>query len=394
MRQKLGGRAGARVAAGLVAVVACALAGALTADGPRASSPSPPPGDDGLRLPPRGSVSAQFLDGSLPVFVVHHQDGGVSVLDAHSPHLGNKLLAWCEDGRAFLDVQHGSAFDEHGRYTAGPAPTGMVPYEAVRVSGGAVEVGQRRPAPPRGSDIDPSSEAACWTEYGRLPPSEYLAHHTGGDAATPEQAVAAGDAQGVVVDGLLERLGDRPPRLCGGPAPGGLPRCPSGAPVVTMTNAIHPEADSYQQSEGRFLIDVTAGQVTALTFTPMVVAERYGHFRGRSRYRGELHLPGAYDEDAFMSVGDASGRTDIDEALWLRSYTGPTTVGTFSDDTAAVYIGNPGRVSVQAQQADGATVATLGQLRAALRAGTLASTSFTVVVDVRSRAVVALRQQR
>jgi TctA family transporter len=95
-----------------------------------------------------------------------------------------------------------------------------------------------------------------------------------------------------------------------------------------------------------------------------------------------------------MSVGDASGRTDIDEALWLRSYTGPTTVGTFSDDTAAVYIGNPGRVSVQAQQADGATVATLGQLRAALRAGTLASTSFTVVVDARSRAVVALRQQR
>jgi hypothetical protein len=345
-----------------------------------------------LRLPPSGSVSAQFLDGS-PVFVVHHEAGDVSVLDAHSPHLGNKLLAWCQDGRAFIDVQHGSAFDEHGRYTSGPAPGGMTPHD-VEVVAGEVEAGARRPAPPRGSDTDPSSTDACWTEYGRLPPAEYLAHHAGGDAVTPEQAVAAGDAQEVAVDGLLERIGDRPPRLCGDPAPRGLPRCPSDAPVVTVERVIDPEPDSYQQSEGRFLIDVTAGRLTALTFTPVVLAERFGYFRGRSQYRGELHLPGAYDEDGFMVVGTASGRPDAREALWLRSYTGPTTIGTFSDDTAAVHISDPGRVSVRARLADSSTITTLAQLRKALRAGTLASTSFTVVVDKRTQAVIALRQQR
>ena len=392
-RQKLAARGAARVTAGLVAIVACALAGSLTVDGPRASSPSPPPRNDGLRLPLRGSVSAQFLDGSLPVFVVHHQDGGVSVLDAHSPHLGNKLLAWCEDGRAFIDVQHGSAFDEHGRYTFGPAPTGMTPYE-VEVVAGEVNAGAARQAPPRGSETDPSSGDACWTEYGRPPPSKYLAHHTGGDAATPELAVAAGDAQGVVVDGLLERIGDRPPRLCGDPAPRGLPRCPRDAPIVMVEEVIDPEDDSYQQSEGRFVIDVRAGRVTALMYTPVVLAERFGYYRGRDQYRGELHLPGAYDENAFMSVGHTSGRTDVDEALWLRSYTGPTTVGTFSDDTAAVHIPDPGRVSVRAQLADGSTITTLAQLRQALRSGTLASTSFTVMVDKRSQSVVALRQQR
>ena len=392
-RPQLAGRRSLRVAAGLVAVVLCALAGSLTVNGPRASSAPTRLRDDGLQVPPRGSVTAAFLDGSRPVFLVHHAGGGVSVLDAHSPHLGNKLLAWCEDGRAFIDVQHGSAFDEHGRYTFGPAPTGMTPYE-VEVVAGEVNAGAARQAPPRGSDTAASVTGACWAPDGSLPPAEYLAHYTGSDAMTPEQAVAAGDAQGVVVDGLLERIGERPPRLCGQPAPRGLPRCPRDAPIVGLKEAIDPEADSYQQSEGRFVVDVTAGRVTALTFTPMVVAERFGYYQGRDQYRGELHLPGAFDEDAFMSVGDASGRADVDEALWLRSYTGPTTVGTFSDDTAAVHIPDPGRVSVRAQLADGSAVTTLAQLRKALRAGTLVSTSFTVVVDKRSQAVIALRQQR
>ncbi|MDQ3708469.1 MAG: hypothetical protein M3387_04030 [Actinomycetota bacterium] len=346
-----------------------------------------------LRLPPRGSVSAQLLDGSQPVFVVHHTDGDVSVLDAHSPHHGNKLLAWCEDGRAFLDVQHGSAFDEHGRHTFGPAPGGMTPY-AVEVVAGQVKTGPRRPAPPRGSDTDPSATGECRAADDSLPPAEYLAHHTGDEATTPEQAVAAGDAQGVVVDGLLERIGDRPPQLCGAPAPRGLPRCPRGAPVVVLEEAIDPDDDSYQQSEGRFVIDVTAGRVTALTYTPVVLAERFGYYRGRDQYRGALHLPGSYAEDGFVWIGEPSRQPVVNEAFWLRSYTGPSTVGTFSDDSAAVHIFDSGRVSVRAWLADGSTITTLAQLRTALRAGTLASTSFTVVVDKRTQAVIALRQQR
>lgn len=390
---QLAGRRSARVAAALVAVVLCALAGSLTVDGPRASSAPTRRHQEGLRLPPHGSVSAQFIDGSRPVFVVHHADGGVSVLDAHSPHLGNKLLAWCEDGRAFIDVQHGSAFDEHGRYTFGPAPGGMTPY-AVEVVGGGVNAGAARQAPPRGLNTDASSTGACWADDGSLPRAEYMAHHTGSDATTPEQAVAAGDAQGLVIDGLLERIGDRPPRLCGDPAPRGLPRCPPDAPVVTLEATIDPEADSYQQSEGRFVIDVAAGRVTALTYTPVVLAERFGYYRGREHVRGELHLPGSYAEDLFVWIGEPSRRPAAKEAFWLRSYTGPTTVGTFSDDSAAVHIPHPGRVSVRAQLANGSAVTTLAGLRKALRAGKLASTSFTVVIDKSSQAVIALRQQR
>ncbi|MDQ3537338.1 MAG: hypothetical protein M3415_00860 [Actinomycetota bacterium] len=390
-----GRRGAARTGVALLAMVLCGVIGSLTMSVPRPLPTVAGVDETGLRLPPRGSVSAQFLD-SRPVFVVHDQNGGVSVLDARSPHLvGRKLLAWCEDGRAFIDVQHGSAFDEHGRYTFGPAPRGMASYDVVALPAGAVTAGARRPGPPRGSETDSSSPAACWPEDGSpLSPDEYLAHHSGIDAATPEQAVMAGNARGLVVDGLLERIGDLPPRLCGDAPPRGLPRCPSDAPIVTEERAIDPEADSYQQSEGRFVIDVAAGRVTALTYTPMVLAERSGYFRGRSRYRGALHLPGAYDEEGFMSVGQAPGRAGVNEALWLRSYTGPTTVGTFTDDTAAVHIPNPDSVSVRAQRADGSTVTTLAQLRNALRAGSLASTSFTVAVDKRTQAVVALRQQR
>ncbi len=39
-----------------------------------------------LAVPPRGDVAPDFLPDGRPVFVVHHDDGTVSVVDAFSSH--------------------------------------------------------------------------------------------------------------------------------------------------------------------------------------------------------------------------------------------------------------------------------------------------------------------
>lgn len=109
-------------------------------------------GERALTVPTTGGVAAAFLDGQ-PVFVVHHADGGVQVLDAASPHDPfPKVLAWCEPARAFEDLWHGSIFRANGSYIGGPAPTGMASYEILSRDGGSVRVGDRGPAPSRGEE--------------------------------------------------------------------------------------------------------------------------------------------------------------------------------------------------------------------------------------------------
>lgn len=208
------------------------------------------------------------------------------------------------------------------------------------------------------------------------------------------------DTERLGLDGLLERVGLQPPRLCGNPAADGLPRCPSDAPVVDVYElggrVSDPEqTDSYDQSDGRFVVDVGNGRITSLTLTPLF-ASRFGFFRGSDEYSGELHLPADYGEENFLVIGlpDAA-EPDGDGDLWLRNVASPYAAdGRTTNETGAVFILRPAAVEVQATSSTGTAITTVNELRSALRAGTLASTAFTVVVDKRTQAVVALRQQR
>jgi hypothetical protein len=92
---------------------------------------SQPAGSDVVTVPPRGETSAVFLADGRPVFVVHHQDGTVSVVDAFSSHRAwgvEELNVWCPSTREFVEVAHEAHFDEYGTLTplSGPAGAGGV----------------------------------------------------------------------------------------------------------------------------------------------------------------------------------------------------------------------------------------------------------------------------
>jgi hypothetical protein len=89
-------------------------------------------GADVLDVPARGEVAPVFLADGRPVFVVHHLDGAVSVVDAFSSHVqyGLKdLVAWCPSTRELVEGAHGARFDESGDWSsAGPAPAGLATF--------------------------------------------------------------------------------------------------------------------------------------------------------------------------------------------------------------------------------------------------------------------------
>ena len=117
-----------RLTAAVVAFAVFALAGffvwkAFTETSP----PSQPAGSDVVTVPPRGEVSAVFLGDGRPVFVVHHEDGTVSVVDAFSSHRAwgvEELNVWCPTTREFVEVAHEAHFDEFGTLTPGSGPAG------------------------------------------------------------------------------------------------------------------------------------------------------------------------------------------------------------------------------------------------------------------------------
>ena len=74
-----------RVTAAIVAFAVFGLAAGLLWRA-FAESGSQPAGSNQITVPPRGETSAVFLDDGRPVFVVHHEDGTVSVVDGFSSH--------------------------------------------------------------------------------------------------------------------------------------------------------------------------------------------------------------------------------------------------------------------------------------------------------------------
>lgn len=134
-------------AAAVLIVVALGALALLDRGGDRFVTAGPSTGfvPSTLPIPAVGeAVPGQLADGT-PVWIVHHEDATISVLDAvsaHRPFGFGQLVGWCASSRGFEDPQHGSQFDEYGRYRAGPAPSGLSAYPTgpavdskVRVTG-------------------------------------------------------------------------------------------------------------------------------------------------------------------------------------------------------------------------------------------------------------------
>ena len=116
-----------RVTAAVVAFAIFGLAGLFLWRAFGEAPASQPAGSDVVTVPPRGETSAVFLADGRPVFVVHHQDGTVSVVDAFSSHRAwgvEELNVWCPSTRQFVEVAHEAHFDEYGTLTDGSGPAG------------------------------------------------------------------------------------------------------------------------------------------------------------------------------------------------------------------------------------------------------------------------------
>ena len=116
-----------RVTAGVVAFAVFALAAFFVWKAFPSTDASQPGGSTVVTVPARGETSAVFLDDGRPVFVVHHQDGTVSVVDAFSTHRAwgvEELNVWCPSTREFVEGAHEAHFDEYGTLTPDSGPAG------------------------------------------------------------------------------------------------------------------------------------------------------------------------------------------------------------------------------------------------------------------------------
>jgi hypothetical protein len=164
-----------RVAAGVVAIAVFAVAAVLVwrVFAPAGTGDQALPGADLLEVPPRGEVAPVFLADGRPVFVVHHVDGAVSVVDAFSSHVQYGLkdvVAWCPSTREFVEVAHEARFDEFGDWrSAGPAPAGLATFAFDVVERDAngdptsIQIGAIREPSPGGSA--PTTDPSTYPEF-------------------------------------------------------------------------------------------------------------------------------------------------------------------------------------------------------------------------------------
>ena len=202
-----------------------------------------PAGSNQITVPPRGQTSAVFLDDGRPVFVVHHQDGTVSVVDAFSTHRAwgvEELNVWCPTTREFVEVAHEAHFDEYGTLTpdSGPAGSGGVATFAFSVvesdaagDPASIRIGQiqepttpgrnsgesRPPFCPSG-DIDPEQATDLISVTGAYSGESgmVLAHQWADDEIwdAPADAVAAAPTGWVAIRSTLHVDSDGFVQLC------------------------------------------------------------------------------------------------------------------------------------------------------------------------------------
>ena len=292
-------------ASAAVAGLAVFIAGAViawAAFAPSQTSERSLGGPGAYEVPPRGEVSPVFLPDGRPVFIVHHEDGTVSVVDAlstHTPWGITDLNAWCPSTREFVEVAHEARFDEHGRWvSAGPAPTGVATFafEVLErdAAGGpaSIRVGEMRTPDQHGSGTTPEERPPL------CPPSDatgdlplvsvvggnsggtgvVLAHHVSEDRiwGSPAAAVAAEPEGWIAVRGtLLVARDDGFVQLCArvaGRRPDGIGygvtderRCEDGAivrgvqGVELLVNVIGPNPDTAYEEPAIWLARAREG---------------------------------------------------------------------------------------------------------------------------------------
>jgi hypothetical protein len=157
------------------AVIAFAVISAVL--WPRA--PDANPTTQGLPVPQRGSVAAEFTGEGHPVWLIGHTDGSILVLDALSTHVPfgvNKPTWFCPPSGTFEDPFHGSRYDLFGDRVDGPAPVGLRQFEFEIEGNVIVVVGQPRDrgaAAPGGGAAEPAQACprhdALVHDYARLP---------------------------------------------------------------------------------------------------------------------------------------------------------------------------------------------------------------------------------
>jgi hypothetical protein len=226
------------LALGALAVVVLGVATVNVLGDSGGSSVAPISGSQMLRVPPVGDASAAFLADGRPVFVVHHEDGTVSVVDAfstHTPFGVGTLVAWCDASRTFDDLRHGSTFDEQGRYILGPAPTGLVTFEATELgtTPATVRVGARQLPEPRTDVGAPLGGSPCTSA------TDTLSHRIGPEQITdpPSGALEGMPARWIAVVGVLVVTSEGGARLCPASDCAAQPSCDLGAPVSGVDGA-------------------------------------------------------------------------------------------------------------------------------------------------------------
>lgn len=268
-----------RVAAAVTAFAVFALAGVLVwkVFSPIGGSDRSLAGPDVFEVPVRGDVAPIFLSDGRPVFIVHHVDGTVSVVDAFSSHRAwgvEELNVWCPTTREFVERAHEAHFDEYGQWTSGgPAPSGVATFvfEIVeRDEAGdpaSIRIGAMGEPSPGGSApvTDPSRPPFCPPADGVS--NEIVQHTIDGSAVfdTPADAVAAAPDGWFAVRGTLFVARDGFVQLC---AEVREERCSDGAivrgidGVGLMVNVLQPYPGSGYETNRLWLAQVRDGVLT------------------------------------------------------------------------------------------------------------------------------------
>jgi hypothetical protein len=200
---------------------------------------SQPAGSDVVTVPPRGETSPVFLADGRPVFIVHHLDGTVSVVDGFSSHRAwgvEELNVWCPSTRLFVEVAHEAHFDEYGNWSAGPAPGGLeifgfevlendaagdpvsiqVEEQAFAATPGGGSGPERPPFCPAGDQVSGDAGLTAVTGGYTGETGMVVAHELGDIQVwgSPAEAVAASPTGWVAVQGTLHVDPDGFVQLC------------------------------------------------------------------------------------------------------------------------------------------------------------------------------------